>query len=96
MGTRDEIAIIYDYSDGWIGGVYYVQNLISAMTLLDDQDMPIINVYSLRQKDVEELKTITGYPYLVFQQAKNKNVFDKVINRLHYLLLPKIGSYIKA
>lgn len=96
MGTKDEIAIVYDYSDGWIGGVYYVQNLISAMTLLEDDDKPIINVYSLQQKDVEELKAITGYPFLVFQQAKNKNVFDKVINRLHYLLLPKIGSYIKA
>ena len=52
MGTtRQEIAIIYDYSDCWIGGVYYVQNLISALTLLDDQDKPIINVYSINQKD---------------------------------------------
>ena len=78
MGTtRQEIAIIYDYSDRWIGGVYYVQNLISAMTLLDDQDKPMINVYSLNQKDVNELRTITGYPYLVFQSYKNKTKVDK-------------------
>lgn len=97
MGTtRQEIAIIYDYSDCWIGGVYYVQNLISALTLLDDQDKPIINVYSSNQKDVDELKTITGYPYLVFQVHKNKTIIDKVINHIHYLLIPKVGNYIKA
>lgn len=85
MGTtRQEIAIIYAYSDTWIGGVYYVQNLISALTLLDDQDKPIINVYSINQKDVDELKTITGYPYLVFQVYKNKTIIDKVINHIHY------------
>lgn len=94
--TRQEIAIIYDYSDTWIGGVYYVQNLISALTLLDDQDKPIINVYSINQKDVDELKTITGYPYLVFQVHKNKTIIDKVINHIHYLLIPKVGNYIKA
>lgn len=97
MGTtRQEIAIIYDYSDSWIGGVYYVQNLISAMTLIEDQDKPIINVYSNNPKDVDELRTITGYPYLVFQSRKNKTIIDKVINRVHYFLYPKIGNYIKA
>lgn len=96
MGTRDEIAIIYDYSDGWIGGVYYVQNLISAMTLLQDEDKPKIYVYSHNEKDVDELKDITGYPYLVFQQVENKTFFEKVINRLHYLFFPQQGSYLKS
>lgn len=96
MGTKDEIAIIYDYSDGWIGGVYYVQNLISAMTLLPDEDKPKIYVYSHNEKDVDELKDITGYPYLVFQQVENKTFFEKVINRLHYLFFPQQGSYLKS
>lgn len=96
MGTRDEIAIVYDYSESWIGGVYYIQNLISSMTLLEDEDMPIINVYSLHQKDVEELKKITGYPYLAFQQAKSKAFLEKVINRLHYMFFPKLGNYCKS
>lgn len=96
MGTRDEITIIYDYSDGWIGGVYYVQNLISAMALLPDEDKPKIYVYSHNGKDVDELKDITGYPYLVFQQAESKTFFDKVINRLHYLFSPQQGSYFKS
>lgn len=96
MGTKDEIAIIYDYSDGWIGGVYYVQNLISAMTLLQDEDKPKIYVYSHNEKDVDELKDITGYPYLVFQQVENKTFFEKVINRLHYLFFPQQGSYLKS
>lgn len=96
MGTRNEIAIVYDYSEGWIGGVYYIQNLISAMTLLEDMDKPIVNVYSHQQKDVEELKQITGYPYLVFRQAFTRNFLEKVINRLHYELIPLKGKFIKA
>ena len=61
MGTtRQEIAIIYDYSSHWIGGVYYMQNLISAMNLLNDKEKPIVNVYSLEEKDVDNLRNITG------------------------------------
>lgn len=66
------------------------------MTLLDDQDKPIINVYSLSQKDVDELRAITGYPYLFFQSHKNRTILDKIINRVHYCLIPNIGNYIKS
>lgn len=94
--ARQEIAIIYDYSEVWIGGVYYIQNLVSAMNLLPDEDKPIINVYSLNEHDVKELKEITAYPYLVFQQRYFPSLMDKIFNRLHYDTLPKLGRYIKA
>lgn len=97
MGTtRQEIAIIYDYSDGWIGGVYYIQNLISAINMLQDEEKPIINVYSLNQHDVDDLREITNYPYLIYQKRHKLSFIEKKINRLHYLLLPKFGKYLKA
>ena len=81
MGTtRQEIAIIYDYSDSWIGGVYYMQNLISAMNLLDEKEKPIVNVYSLKEKDVDNLKNITGYPYLVYQKRQQTSFIENKIN----------------
>lgn len=97
MGTtRQEIAIIYDYSSHWIGGVYYMQNLISAMNLLNDKEKPIVNVYSLEEKDVDNLRNITGYPYLVYQKRQQPSFIENKINRLHYMLAPKCGKYIKA
>ena len=41
MDKRKRIGIIYRGGKGWIGGVYYIQNVINALNILPDKDKPL-------------------------------------------------------
>lgn len=60
--NRLKLGILFNVSRNWLGGVYYIINLIKALNTLDDTDKPeLVVLYS------EELKDFTGeidYPYL--------------------------------
>jgi glycosyltransferase involved in cell wall biosynthesis len=84
---RKQIAIIYSYNEGWIGGTYYIQNLVQSLTLLDDHLKP--NLIILCDSD-EEFKQIqvTGYPYLKKWENNKCNfegdltLLDRLINKV--------------
>lgn len=65
MGKRISIVINYEYNENWIGGSYYVQNLIHALQLLDDAEKPLLYIHSLNTNAVAALQQLTGYPYLL-------------------------------
>lgn len=83
MDSRKRIGILYQKSINWMGGVYYIQNLISALTLQKDSICPIIDVYCNNIDDFNELKTITNYSYLVYNKLKVSKV-KMILNRLFY------------
>lgn len=71
---RKRIGIIYRGGKGWIGGVYYIQNVINALNTLCDEDKPLIDVYSDSQQSFDDLVNITRYPYLVFVKLKENKL----------------------
>lgn len=71
---RTTIGLIYNPSSSWIAGAYYVQNIISALTMCDDKHLPIIKVYCSSPAVFDELKTITMYPYLRMRIIENKQL----------------------
>lgn len=83
MGKRKCIGILYTVYKDWIGGIYYIQNLISALCLLPDKDKPIIDVFTKEIDDFNELCSITNYPYLVFN-GEYRTVWHKV--KIQHLL----------
>ena len=68
---RTTLGLLYRPSDTWIAGAYYVQNIISALTLCDDNVLPIINVYCNKESDFIDLQTATRYPYLKMRIIHN-------------------------
>lgn len=83
MAERKEIAIIYNYSKDWIGGVYYLQNLICALSTLNDQDKPYIKVYCPSSESFKDLSLKTQYPYLIERRFVIKSNFtSRVINKI--------------
>ena len=38
MGKRKRIALIYTMDKGWIGGTYYILNLICSLKLLNENE----------------------------------------------------------
>jgi len=60
--NRKRIGIILNFSGNWIGGVYYIQNIIKSLNFLDDNQKPIILIFHTKElsKYANEIK----YPYL--------------------------------
>jgi glycosyltransferase involved in cell wall biosynthesis len=81
MAKRRKVAIIYKYREDWIGGTYYIHNLIKALNLVEDEKKPLLLVIS-DERDFKELQKELEYPYLtnvpfdcqynLIQRAANK------------------------
>jgi len=61
---RPVIGIPFNYDDGWIGGVYYIKNLISALNLLGADEKPEIWMLSNKRESFDFIRKSTGYPHL--------------------------------
>src|SRR5665213_478193 len=65
MAQRRKIGIIYQYDENWIGGTYYIQNLIAALGRLPESSMFELVIFTEDTHQFDELKDITKYPFLV-------------------------------
>jgi glycosyltransferase involved in cell wall biosynthesis len=67
-GDRKRIGILFNTSTGWLGGIYYLINLIHTLDFLPEEKKPeIILFYSPGLKAfVDDL----GYPYLIKREWK--------------------------
>ena len=64
MLRRLTIGLRYKHQDEWVGGVYYVQNLVRAFGLLPENRRPRLVIVGGDKPALEELKAATGYPDL--------------------------------
>jgi len=64
VGKKLNIVINYSYDENWIGGTYYIQNLIHALQQLNDAEKPFLHIKSSDNDAVEKLYILTQYPYL--------------------------------
>lgn len=83
MARKGRIGIIYNYSSDWIGGSYYVQNLIRSLSILPKKEQLKIHVLTSDKKALEDLKQVTGYANMTYVSAKiSYNKFESFINRV--------------
>lgn len=66
MVKRKRIGLIFSYNENWIGGTYYVLNLIHSLKLLEDNLKPELVIFSSSEKDFDIIETIQ-YPYMRFE-----------------------------
>ncbi|EIE51122.1 hypothetical protein AL036_19260 [Salipiger aestuarii] len=57
------IAIPFELDENWVGGSYYIRNLISAMSLLPLEEQPFILLVSEKPESVRFIQE-SGYPNL--------------------------------
>ncbi|AWH72884.1 hypothetical protein DCS32_01520 [Dokdonia sp. Dokd-P16] len=83
MAQRVKVGLIYSYDENWIGGTYYILNLIHALQTLEEKDKPEITIFTDNQERFEELKHITKYSYLKFENFNLRlNRFQTFSNRV--------------
>lgn len=89
MAKRLRIGITYNYSEDWIGGTYYIDNLVNALNFLKEEEQPIIVVIT-RPEWFKILKAKTNYPFLAYQvNTGETNFLKKAVNTLLYRTIEK-------
>jgi len=90
MGTRKRLGLIFSYNEQWIGGTYYIINLVHALNCLPQDDKPEILLFS-NEKDFNQLAEETGYQYLLFEDLIKGEYsrIEKFLNRVSFKLFGK-------
>jgi glycosyltransferase involved in cell wall biosynthesis len=86
--NRIKLGLIFSNNENWIGGTYYILNLVHALNTLTTNEKPEVIVLSTNSADFE-LVAKTGYPYLKYQNPipQKRNIIEAVINRLCRFIL---------
>jgi glycosyltransferase involved in cell wall biosynthesis len=83
MAERRKVGIIYHYNEGWIGGVYYVQNLIKALGKLPEEKQPEVFAICADLKSFEILQKSTSYHFLFYLPSlPSYSLIQRGINKL--------------
>jgi glycosyltransferase involved in cell wall biosynthesis len=88
MGERKRIGVIYENNENWIGGAYYILNLVAAFTKLPETEKPEITVFCKTQQEYQQVAE-SGYSYLSFRPLTYnrpglpiiKRVVNKIVNK---------------
>jgi glycosyltransferase involved in cell wall biosynthesis len=65
---RAVVGIPFNYDESWIGGTYYVKNLVSSLNLLAEQEQPDVWILCHASHSFEFIKNATQYPRLHWMQ----------------------------
>ncbi len=60
---RKKLALIFGYNEEWIGGTYYIINLIQALSIIEDYLKPELIILS-NENDYQFLLKQIDYPYI--------------------------------
>jgi len=90
MAKEKRIGIIYNFDENWIGGAYYIQNLISSLNYLPEKEQIKLYVLAKDKSLFKELQNITGYSKLKFIEYKKQyNKIERALNKITMLVFKK-------
>ncbi|RNL56905.1 glycosyltransferase [Pedobacter jejuensis] len=90
MVEKKQITLIYSYNDNWIGGTYYILNIIKSLKFLGENDQPRILVVCDIGTDRTEILKI-GYKFIDFLEFSFEfNIGERIINKIGRLILGKL------
>lgn len=82
MAERKQITLLYQYNDNWIGGTYYILNIIKALNVLEDNDKPYLKILYNSQDSIDFISKL-NYPYIEFKYFNPKHtLIQRVLNRI--------------
>ncbi len=82
MGERKRIGLVYNYSEKWIAGSYYILNIIKALNHLPDEEKPVLVIFTRERNGLQYVEEI-NYPRLSFYFYKIfTNPFAVAINKV--------------
>ncbi|MBD9678445.1 glycosyltransferase family 4 protein [Pseudomonas sp. PDM18] len=83
---RPVIGIPFNYDESWIGGTYYIKNLVSSLNLIAPAKQPDVWIISHSETSFEFIQKGTGYPRLNWIKPGQIDGIDGGISRKAKLL----------
>jgi len=92
MAKRKRIGLSYTYNENWIGGTYYIENLVNALNALNDEEKPHIVLLTDSYESFWTAQQKFNYPYISFQLGsgeanKGFQLLNRITNRLFKIRL---------
>lgn len=94
MGNRKRIGLIYKYDENWIGGTYYIENIIHALNTLPSEEKPELTIFSESFKTFTNLQEKVNYSGLKFISIKNLTPNNRLKRGINYITRKIIGRNI--
>lgn len=90
MAEGKRVGIIYNYNENWIGGAYYIQNLIRSLNFLPEKEQIQLYILTGNKAFFEELKQSTGYVQLKFVEYPSRyNMLERILNKFSLRVIKK-------
>jgi glycosyltransferase involved in cell wall biosynthesis len=90
MAQAKRVGIIYNYNENWIGGAYYIQNLIRSLHSLPKSEQIQLHILASNKTAFQELKLVTGYTNLKFIQYKPQfSILERIVNKCSFIVFKK-------
>ncbi|OAB27877.1 Glycosyltransferase involved in cell wall bisynthesis [Flavobacterium fryxellicola] len=90
MAEGKRIGIIYNYNENWIGGAYYIQNLIRSMNFLPENEQNQLYILTGNKGSFQELKKSTSYAHLKFLEYPSRcNILQRIVNKVSLKIVKK-------
>ncbi|GAF04937.1 glycosyltransferase [Saccharicrinis fermentans] len=78
---RKQIGLIYAYNETWIGGTYYVENIIKALDALPDGEKPFLHIFTKDEDTYRQLQEKVNYPHCKYHSLTvTLGLFKRFIN----------------
>jgi glycosyltransferase involved in cell wall biosynthesis len=83
MAEKIKLGLFYQNYENWAGGTYYVQNLLLALCNLPADLQPEVHILSDKRADFEEIKQLSNYPDLKYQNTViTLPLWKRAVNKL--------------
>lgn len=90
MAQGKRVGIIYNFDENWIGGAYYIQNLIRSLNSLPEKEQIQLHILTKDKFLFLELQKATAYSKLKFIQYKPQyNKIERFVNKVAQRLFKK-------
>lgn len=86
MVARKQITFIYSYDDNWIGGTYYILNIIRALKFLDDIDQPHVTIVHHHGSNIDAVKAIEYKFISIIEISLQLSIASRFFNKFASLI----------
>ena len=93
MKSRIKLGLMYSYREGWIGGTYYLLNLVSALKRLEEREQPELTIFAFSDAELDQVRALDypGAKYRVLHEVPP----GPIIRLANRVLIKLIGRPVK-
>lgn len=85
------IGIVFDYNKTWMGGTYYILNVLNAIASLPQKEQPSVIIYGENEEGFNIVKKNIPSLHISYVRISTlyRNIFPRLLNKIYRLVAGK-------